>query len=101
MQSKQYFVYILPSISKILYIGVTNNLQRRLLEPKDQKIGAFTKKYNVKKLVYFEMTDDIYAAFSREKELKKWRREKKVNLIESINPSWKDLYYDLFENNWK
>ncbi len=101
MQSKQYFVYILASISKILYIGVTNNLQRRLLEHKDQKIGGFTKKYNVKKLVYFEMTDDIYAAISREKELKKWRREKKVNLIESINPSWKDLYYDLFENNWK
>ena len=71
MQSKQYFVYILASISKILYIGVTNNLQRRLLEHKDQKIGGFTKKYNVKKLVYFEMTDDIYAAISREKELKK------------------------------
>ena len=97
MQSKQYFVYILASISKVIYIGVTNNLQRRLLEHKDQKIGGFTKKYNVKKLVYFEMTDDIYAAISREKELKKWRREKKVNLIESINPSWKDLYYDLFE----
>ncbi len=97
MQSKQYFVYILASISKVLYIGVTNNLQRRLLEHKDQKIGGFTKKYNVKKLVYFEMTDDIYAAISREKELKKWRREKKVNLMESINPSWKDLYYDLFE----
>ena len=77
MQSKQYFVYILASISKILYIGVTNNLQRRLLEHKDQKIGGFTKKYNVKKLVYFEMTDDIYAAISCEKELKKWRREKK------------------------
>jgi len=97
MQSKQYFVYILASISKVLYIGVTNNLQRRLLEHNDQKIGSFTKKYNVKKLVYFEMTDDIYAAISREKELKKWRREKKVNLIESTNPSWKDLYYDLFE----
>jgi len=100
MQSKQYFVYILAIIS-VLYIGVTNNLQRRFLEHKDQKMGGFTKKYNVKKLVYFEMTDDIYAAISREKELKKWRREKKVNLIESINPSWKDLYYDLFENNWK
>ena len=78
MESKQYFVYILASISKVLYIGVTNNLQRRILEHKDEKTVGFTKKYKVKKLVYFEMTDDVYAALTREKELKKWRREKKL-----------------------
>jgi len=62
-----------------------------------RKFKGFTKKYKVKKLVYFEMTDDVYAALSREKELKKWRREKKVDLIETMNPTWKDLYKDLFE----
>ena len=98
MGYKQYFVYILASISKVLYIGVTNNLQRRVLEHKDEKAEGFTKKYKVKKLVYFEMTDDVYAALTREKQLKKWRREKKVNLIESENPSWKDLYSKLFES---
>ncbi len=97
MASKNYFVYILSSISRVLYIGVTNDLQRRVLEHKGEKVQGFTKKYKVKKLVYFEMTDDIYVALSREKELKKWRREKKVDLIETMNPTWKDLYKDLFE----
>ena len=63
-----------------------------------KKTEDFTKKYKVKKLVYFEMTNDVYAALTREKQLKKWRREKKVNLIESENPSWKDLYHELFES---
>ena len=97
MASKNYFVYILSSISRVLYIGVTNDLQRRVLEHKGEKVQGFTKKYNVKKLVYFEVTDDVYAALSREKQLKKWRREKKVDLIETMNPTWKDLYKDLFE----
>ncbi len=96
MESKQYFVYILASISKVLYIGVTNDLQRRVLEHKDEKVEGFTKKYKAKKLVYFEMTDDVYAALNREKQLKKWRREKKIDLIESMNPSWKDLSHELF-----
>ena len=96
MASKQYFVYILVSISQVLYIGVTNDLQHRVLEHKNEVVEGFTKKYRVKKLVYFEMTDDVYAALTREKQFKKWRREKKVNLIESTNPSWKDLYHELF-----
>ncbi len=97
MESRQYFVYILSSISRILYIGVTNDLQRRVLEHKDENAQGFTKKYKVKKLVYFEMTDDVYVALTREKQLKKWRRERKVNLIDSMNPTWKDLYSELFE----
>ncbi len=72
-------------------------MYRRILDHKNEKSKGFTKKYKVKKLVYFEMTDDVYAALSREKELKKWRREKKVDLIETMNPTWKDLYKDLFE----
>lgn len=99
MASKQYFVYILASISKVLYIGVTNDLQRRVLEHKNQEAEGFTKKYKVKKLVYFEMTDDIYVALNREKQLKKWSRQKKIDLIESGNPSWKDLYHELFDHN--
>ena len=98
MESRQYFVYILASISKILYIGVTNDLQRRVLEHKNKRTGGFTTKYRVKKLVYFQMTDDVYAALSREKQLKKWRREKKIDLIESMNPTWKNLYSELFES---
>ena len=96
MESKQYFVYILASISNVLYIGVTNDMHRRVLKHKNEVVEGFTKKYRVKKLVYFEMTDDVYAALTREKQFKKWRREKKVNLIESTNPSWKDLYHELF-----
>ena len=92
MASKNYFVYILSSISRVLYIGVTNDLQRRVLEHKGEKVQGFTKKYKVKKLVYFEMTDDVYAALLREKELKKWRREKKETLIKKMNPVWEDLY---------
>ena len=91
MEPKQYFVYILASISRILYIGVTNDLQRRVLEHKDENAQGFTKKYKVKKLVYFEMTDDVYAALTREKQLKKWSRAWKIRLIMRANPDWRDL----------
>ena len=74
-----------------MYIGVTNNLQRRLYEHKSNRIDGFTKKYNVHKLVYYESTTDVNRAIAREKELKGWRREKKNNLVISINPNWKDL----------
>ena len=77
MASKNYFVYILSSISTVLYIGVTNDLQRRVLEHKGEKVQGFTKKYKVKKLVYFEMTDDIYVALSREKETKTMAKRKR------------------------
>ena len=81
-----YYVYILTNWNnKVMYIGVTNNLQRRLWEHQNQLVEGFTKKYNVHKLVYFEETSDVQAALAREKELKKWRREKKSRLVESAN----------------
>jgi putative endonuclease len=74
-----------------LYIGVTNNLTRRIYEHRNGTIKGFTKKYNLNKLVYFEQLNDISSAILREQRLKKWNREWKVQLIEKINPEWKDL----------
>ncbi len=74
---------------------MTNNLDRRLYEHKNKLIDGFTKKYNVDKLVYYEHTSNIDAAIAREKEIKKWRREKKNKLIETNNPDWKDLINEL------
>lgn len=92
MNKGNYYVYILTTWNnKVMYIGVTNNLERRLYEHKNKLIDGFTKTYNVNKLVYYEITNDINAALRREKEIKKWRREKKNNLVESLNPEWKDL----------
>lgn len=87
----QYFVYIMTNKSGTLYTGVTNNLERRIYEHKHHLIDGFTKKYKIGKLVYFEETNDINAAISREKQIKGWVRKKKIALIESINPHWKDL----------
>ena len=80
----------------VLYIGVTNNLIRRCHEHKKQKIKGFTSKYNVHKLVYFETTTEIESAILREKQLKRWNRSKKLQLINQQNPLWKDLYHDIF-----
>ena len=89
---KTYYVYLITNWNnKVLYIGVTNNLERRLYEHKNKLIKGFTEKYNISKLVYFEQTSDIYSAITREKEIKRWRREKKNNLIESKNKPWEDL----------
>ena len=74
-----------------MYVGVTNNLERRIYEHKNKLVKGFTKKYNVYKLVYFEEAQDVTAAINREKEIKKWRREKKNKLVNSINPNWRDL----------
>lgn len=74
-----------------MYIGVTNNLVRRLYEHKNKLYDGFTKKYNLNNLVYFELFFDINEALKREKEIKKWRREKKNGLVESLNPEWKDF----------
>ncbi len=76
------------------YIGVTNNLMRRVYEHKNSLNKGFTDKYFVGKLVYFEQTDSIEAAILREKQLKKWKRQWKIELIEKINPGWDDLYYE-------
>ena len=87
-----YYVYILTNWNnKVMYVGVTNNLQRRIAEHKSKLIEGFTKKYNVNKLVYYEHTTDINSAIAREKEIKGWKRCKKDALVVSINPQWKDL----------
>jgi len=81
--------------SKTLYIGVTNDLNRRVFEHKNSLIDGFTKKYNIKKLVYYETFNNIDEAIRREKQLKNWHRQWKINLIESINKEWKDLADDI------
>jgi putative endonuclease len=93
-----YFVYIIASRSKNLYTGVTNDLQRRTLQHKSRTGGGFTAKYRIERLVYFELFGDVKAAISREKEIKAWRREKRLALIESQNPAWQDQYDALFGN---
>jgi len=89
---KNYYVYLLTNWNnKVMYVGVTSNLERRLYEHKNKLVEGFTKKYNVGKLVYFETTNDVMAAIEREKQIKKWRREKKNQLVMGMNPEWKDL----------
>ena len=88
---RQCYVYILANRTKTIYTGVTNNLQRRLFEHKHLMIKGFTQKYKLTKLVYFEIGSDIKVAINREKQIKGWLRKKKIALIESVNPGWKDL----------
>lgn len=92
--SRTYYVYIVASISRVVYIGVTNNLVRRVHEHKQGLVAGFTKRYQVDRLVYFEETTDVRVGIEREKQLKTWRREKKLALIEVANPQWKDMYFD-------
>ena len=92
MKQYTYFVYILSNWNnKVLYVGMTNNLVRRIYEHKNNIVEGFSKKYNLYKLVYYESCSDINSVLQREKEIKGWRREKKIKLIESMNPEWKDL----------
>jgi putative endonuclease len=79
----------------VIYIGVTNNIIRRAYEHKEKLVKGFTKKYNINKLVYYEMTGDVISAISREKQIKGWLRSKKIELIKSKNPEWKDLSEEL------
>ena len=93
---KQYFVYILASKRNgTLYLGITNNLLKRVYEHKNNLIEGFTKRYNVHTLVYHEVFNDIYDAIAMEKRIKKWKRRWKIELIEKLNPKWEDLYYRL------
>ena len=88
-------VYIMTNYSeKSLYIGVTSNLQKRVWEHKNKVVEGFTEKYNVNKLVYYELTDSIESAINREKQLKRWHRQWKINLIKEMNPDFKDLSLD-------
>ncbi|MFA5777355.1 MAG: GIY-YIG nuclease family protein [Parcubacteria group bacterium] len=93
MNTKFYFVYMLASKRNgTLYIGVTSNLPKRVWEHKNNLVGGFTKKYNIHNLVYFEQTENVQSALLQEKQLKKWKRDWKIELIEKDNPEWKDLY---------
>jgi putative endonuclease len=87
----RYFVYIMSSQTRVLYIGVTNDLERRVQQLKDGLGSQFTTKYRVRRLVHYEETSDVRDAISREKELKGWTRARKVALIEGANPDWGDL----------
>lgn len=81
--------------NRVLYTGVTNDLKRRVYEHRNKLVKGFTQKYNVVKLVYYEMVENGYSAISREKQIKAGSREKKIRLIESMNPQWKDLFFEL------
>ena len=94
---KQYFVYIMTSTSGTLYTGMTNNLERRVYQHKEKLIEGFTKRYNVTRLAYYEIFGDVRDAIAREKQIKGWRRSKKIALIESMNPKWKDLSDDWYD----
>ena len=93
--NKTYAVYIMTNYSQTsFYIGVTGNLQKRIWEHKNKVVDGFTKKYNVDRLVYYELTDSIDTALNREKQLKRWHREWKINLIKEMNQEFKDLSMD-------
>lgn len=93
---KQYFVYIMTNAyNTVLYTGVTNSLARRVYEHKNGLGSAFVKRYNVHKLVYYEIGDDSRATIAREKQIKGGSRKKKIDLINSLNPEWKDLYEEI------
>ena len=88
---RQYYVYIMSSRNRTLYVGVTNNLLRRAYEHQHKLADGFTKKYNVSSVVFYDTTNDVEAAIAREKQLKGWRRSKKIALIELVNPGWNAL----------
>ena len=91
--TKTYAVYILTNYNESsFYIGVTGNLQKRIWEHKNKLADGFTKKYNVDRLVYYEITDNVESALNREKQLKRWHRDWKINLIKEMNPEFQDLY---------
>jgi putative endonuclease len=88
---RHYYVYIMASISRTLYVGMTNNLQRRVYEHKQKQTEGFTSRYNITRLVYFDQTSNVLEAIAGEKTIKDWNRSKKIALIESMNPNWDDL----------
>ena len=95
MFRRSYYVYILTNqYNTVFYIGVTNNLERRSFEHKNKVVAGFTSKYKINKLVFFEEYNDVKEALTREKQLKNWHREWKINLIKDLNPTFKDLLGD-------
>ena len=101
MASRNYnfYVYIMASVSRVLYVGVTNDLVERVEQHKDEVNDGFSKKYKTKKLVYYEWLTHVDAAIKREKEIKGWVRKKKIALIEQTNPQWKDLYWEITDRD--
>ena len=98
-REKRYYVYILASKSRVLYIGVTGFLMPRVIQHKTGEVDGFTRRYRVNRLVYYETFQYVNNAIARETEIKKWRREKKVALIEPSNPTWEDLAADWFQSD--
>jgi len=94
---RTYYVYIMASASRVLYVGVTNNIERRAVEHRQGRIPGFAAKYHVRQLVHGESFSDVRAAIAREKQLKRWLRAKKIALIQSHNPEWRDLVSELRE----
>jgi putative endonuclease len=94
MPERTYYVYIMASDSKRLYVGVTNNLPRRVAEHRADGVDTFAKMYAIRHLVYYDGTTDVRSAIAREKQIKGWRRGKKIALIESMNPKWQDIAAD-------
>jgi len=88
---RQYYVYIMANQSKTLYAGVTGNIKKRIHQHKQKLVDGFTKKYNIDRLVYYEAFDNVNSAIAAEKTIKGWRREKKIELIQTDNPNWRDL----------
>jgi putative endonuclease len=89
--TKQYYVYVLTNRTRRLYVGVTNDLVRRVWEHKQKRVPGFTTTYNLTWLAYYEATSDVHAALAREKQIKAWGRKKKIALVETMNPGWRDL----------
>jgi len=94
MAERLYYVYILASASRVLYTGVTNNLERRVRQHKQKQVAGFTQRYNVTQLMHYEVFSDVRLAIAREKQVKAWRREKRVALISEHNSHWRDLSED-------
>jgi putative endonuclease len=94
---KTYYVYIMVSQRRVLYVGISSYIERRVRQHKSHTFGGFTAKYNVTNLAYFERYGSVMKAIHRQKKLKDWRREKKIALIESSNPKWRDLSYGWYQ----
>jgi len=95
---RDYFVYILADVSRMLYVGVTNDLKRRVYQHRSKRIPGYTRRYNIARLVYFEVTLNVSAAITTEKQIKGWLRIKKLALIETNNPEWTDLSEGWFDD---
>jgi putative endonuclease len=94
--TKQYYVYILTNRgNKVLYTGVTSDVEKRVYQHREKLVEGFTNRYNIHKLVYYEITQDVQAAIAREKQIKAGSRQKKIDLINDMNPEWRDLYEEL------